>query len=566
MSVKEVKEAIAPFEATSLDAIPAKCAGVATAFRSGRTKDVAWRKVQLRKLYWGMVDYTAKLSAALQQDLNKCGFEAVLTELDFVKTDCLFMESQVERLAADERLGSPDVPAAFALSGLRTRKEPLGAVLIIGAFNFPVQLVLSPLIAAVAAGCPAVIKPSELSPATAMVLREMIEDRLDGAAYQVVNGAVAETTALLDFRDTAVAATTSADDDDDDDDVPRGWAKILYTGSRSVARVVASKAAQTLTPVVLELGGLNPAFVTARAPDLALAARRLLWGKTLNAGQICISHNYVLVQRPVLDAFVGALQAAFAVSFPDGARHSQLARIANDRHFQRLQALLDASRGRVVVGGRMDRAALFMEPTAVLVDSADDPLVRQETFGPLFSILAVDDVDEAIRVANSVDPTPLALSAFGSRDETSRILAEVNSGGATVNDSFTHGSISTVAFGGVGHSGTGAYRGRASFDVFTHRRTVAETPGWMERFLRVRYMPYDTRHMRLMALLAPRANFDRSGSTVRGLGYWVQLLLGLGGTGGKGVFMRWLGCLAVLAAMYGGRDPQSLLTLIWNRA
>ncbi|EFW99257.1 fatty aldehyde dehydrogenase [Grosmannia clavigera kw1407] len=549
-------EGIPPFEATSLDAIPAKCAGVAATFRSGRTKDVAWRKVQLRRLYWAIEDYTGPLKAALQQDLHKCGFEAALSELDFVKSDCLFLEAHVDRLAADERLGAPEVPATFALAGLRTRKEPLGAVLIIGAFNFPVQLLLSPLVAAIAAGCTAVVKPSEMAPATAMVLRTLIEDRLDSDAFRVVNGAIDETTALLDFRDTAAVSVS--------EDVPRGWAKILYTGSRQVARIIATKAAQTLTPVVLELGGLNPAFVTDHTPDLALAARRLLWGKSLNAGQVCISHNYVLVHRKVLDPFIHALQAAFAVSFPDGAHQSDLAHVVSDRHFARLKGLLDASAGRVVVGGRMDQAALFMEPTAVLVDSASDPLIRSETFGPIFSILPVDSLDEAIRIANDVDPTPLALFAFGNKEEVKKILGSVNSGGANINDSFTHGSVSSVAFGGVGHSGTGSYRGYASFDAFTHRRTVAETPGWMDRFLRVRYMPYDSRHTRLMNLLAPKPKFDRTGRSVRGLGYWVKLLLGLGGTGAKGAFVRWCGCLAVLLA-YSGRDVKALTTLIWNR-
>lgn len=551
---------IPPFKATSLDEIPQRCARVATTFRSGYTKDVEWRKVQLRKAYWAITDYTPQLAEALLRDLNKCKFEAMISEIDFIKNDCIYLLSQLDKLTADEKLKSPEVPVTFALASLRLRKEPLGAVLIIGAYNYPVTLTLGPLLGAIAAGCTAVLKPSELAPATAMVVQKMLEDRLDNDAFQVVNGAVPETTALLDFRDvyaTRHASTESAD-------VPRGWAKIVYTGGRSVARIVSAKAATTLTPVLLELGGLNPAFVTAKTPDIALAARRLLWGKTLGAGQVCLSQNYVLVERSVVDDFIQGLQTAFQISFPSGAQNSQLVHIINERHFLRLKSMLDQTQGRIVMGGQMDQKTLFMEPTAVLVDSVDDPLIQQESFGPIFSILPVDDVSDAIRIANEVDPTPLALYTFGSQEENNRILREVNSGGATINDSFLHGSLSTVPFGGIGHSGTGAYHGRASFDAFTHNRTVAATPGWMDRFLRVRYMPYDWREMRILTLTAPNPNFNRDGQVVRGLGYWLRLLLSLGSRNGRGVFLRWLGCAAILMAVLGKHQNQGLLTQLWR--
>ncbi|KAL1903265.1 Hexadecenal dehydrogenase [Sporothrix stenoceras] len=511
---------IAPFEATELKEVSVKCARVANTFRTNRTKDLEYRKVQLRKLYWATVDYTPQLTEALRRDLNKSAYESLLSEIDFVKNDCLFLLSQIDKLAADEKLGSPDIPISFYAAGMRTRKEPLGAVLIIGAYNYPVNLLLCPLVGAIAAGCTAVVKPSEVAPNVAMVLKELIEKTLDPEAYQVVNGAVPETTALLDFRDPGELGEIDGEE--------RGWAKIFYTGGRQVARIIATKAAQTLTPVVLELGGRNPAFVTANA-DVALAARRLLWGKTLSAGQVCMSANYIMVQRNVVDAFIQGLKDAHKKTFPNGARNSELAHIANERHFARLKKMLDETKGKIVVGGEMDEKTLFMEPTVVLVDSLEDSMIQQESFGPIFSILPVDSLPKAIHIANQVDPTPLSLYTFGSKAENEKVLREVNSGGASINDAFMHGTPSTVSFGGVGHSGMGSYRGRASFDVFTHRRSVAETPRWMEGLLRVRYMPYDWSQMRMINFLAAKPNFDRNGNINKGLGYWVRLVFGLGG-------------------------------------
>lgn len=508
---------IPAFTATKLEAIPGKCAQAARFFRTNKSKDVEWRKIQLRKLYWAVTDYTPQLIEALRRDLNKGHYESLLTEIDFVKNDCLFMLSQIDKLAAEEK--APDVPLTFYATRMRTRKEPLGAVLIIGAYNYPVNLLLCPFVGAIAAGCTAVLKPSEVAPNVAMVVQQLIEERMDPEAFTIVNGAIPETTALLDFRDPGELGEIDGEE--------HGWAKIFYTGGRQVARIVSAKAAATLTPVTLELGGRNPAFVTGHT-DVALAARRLLWAKTLGAGQVCMSQNYVLVQRTVLDTFIKGLNDAYEKTFPGGAANSELTHIANERHFLRLQKMLDDTKGKIVMGGESDQKTLFMSPTAVLVDSVHDPLIHQESFGPIFSILPVDTLPEAIKIANSVDSTPLSLYSFGSKEENAKVLNEVTSGGATLNDSFMHGTVNTVTFGGVGHSGTGAYRGRASFDVFTHRRSVAETPGWMERFLRVRYMPYLWSERRVVELTTPKPNFDRNGELNKGLVYWARLLLGLG--------------------------------------
>ncbi|ROW10050.1 hypothetical protein VPNG_06519 [Cytospora leucostoma] len=530
---------IPAFTPTALDTIPDISATVRSTFRTLKTKDVEYRKVQLRKLYWGIKDNGDMLEEALRRDLRKPAFESRFTEIDWVATECMYHLEHIDKFAKDEPLGSPGVPFMFKPNKFRVRKEPLGAVLIIGTYNFPVQLTVAPLVGAIAAGCTAVIKPSEVTPNVAMALKHIIETSLDPAAYRVVNGPVPETSLLLEQK----------------------WDKIFYTGGAQVARIISKKAAENLTPVTLELGGRNPAFVTRNA-DLKLAAKRLLWGKTINAGQVCISHNYILVEREVLDQFIKHLNDAYKHWFPNGAKASpDYARVVNERHFLRIKKMVDDTKGKIVLGGEpTDQSELFISPTAVLVDSTDDSMVREESFGPVFSIIPFDTLADAVEIANTVDPTPLALFGFGTQEEFNKLLNAVTSGGATWNDSFMHGSLTHVNFGGVGESGTGSYRGKASFDTFTHFRTVAQTPLWLEASLRIRYQPYDWSQLRVFKLLTEKKpDFDRSGKVVRGLGYWVRLVLGLGTTENAGALLRWL----VLAAGWYYATGGKLLGKTW---
>ncbi|KAK4126719.1 aldehyde dehydrogenase [Parathielavia appendiculata] len=520
------KVSMSEFQATAVDAIPQITNSVRGTFRTHKTKKLQWRQVQLRKLYWALEDYTPQLLAALAKDLHKSDFEALITEIDWLKKDCIFMLDHLEKYAKDDKLGSPDLPPPFSLMNYRVRKEPLGTVLIIGPYNFPVQLLLAPFVGAIAAGCTAVLKPSEVTPACAMVLKALIETRLDTTAFAVVNGGIPETTALLNEK----------------------WDKIFFTGSAAVGTIVAKKAAETLTPVVLELGGRNPAFITKHA-NLALAARRLLWGKTMNAGQVCLSQNYVLIDKDVGPTFIEHLKQAYRDMFPNGAKASpDLARIVNHKHFLRLKKMLDGTKGKIVMGGALDESELFIEPTAVLVSSVDDPMMQEESFGPIFCIYPVNSLDEALNVANRVHRTPLALFSFGSKAENQRVLNEMTSGGATLNDAFFHASVNSIPFGGVGDSGWGVYRGKASFDCFTHFRTVSETPAWAEKIIDVRYMPYNMAKLKLLnRFTAKKPNFDRNGKVIKGFGYWAKMVLCLGGKGAKGAFLRWL---AVLLAHY----------------
>ncbi|KAK1728791.1 hypothetical protein CaCOL14_005370 [Colletotrichum acutatum] len=515
---------IAEFTHTSTDDIYRLTDTIRATFRSNKTKDLKYRTLQLRKLYWAIKDYSPQLCDALRKDLRKCKHEAVLSEVDWCANDCLYMLKNLSKFAAEEKC--EDVPLTYAALKPRIRKEPLGMVLVIGAFNFPVQLTLLPIIGAIAAGCTAVLKPSESAPATAMVLTKIFEVALDPKAYTVINGAVQETQALLDVK----------------------WDKIMYTGSTAVGKIISKKAAETLTPVTLELGGLNPAFVTKNA-NVKLAARRLMWSKCLNAGQVCISQNYILADRAIVEQLIQGLNATYKEFFPSGAKNSpDFSRIVNKKSFQRIKKMIDETNGKIVMGGGLDEDQLYIEPTAVLVDSMLDSVMKDESFGPVFAIMPYDTLDDAINIANQVYRTPLALFAFGNDQESKRILNEVTSGGATINDGFFHASMSTVPFGGVGDSGTGNYRGRASFDAFTHRRSVAQTPSWLEKFIRVRYMPYSPKELkRLQGMTNDKPDFDRNGLQVRGLGYWVKFVLGLGAKGATGALLRWV---LALVSMY----------------
>ena len=386
---------IGPYEHTPLDQIPNDVDELWDFFRTNTSKDVEWRLVQLRKLWWALQDFTPKIQAALKQDLNKSSHDAMFSEINFNEQDLTNIIKKLKSWAKDE---PADYPITFAPLRPRIRKEPLGPVLIIGTYNFPWMLNFGPLIGAIAAGCPALVKPSEHAPATGVVLKEMVETYLDPSAYKVVLGEVPETTALLEKK----------------------WGKIMYTGSLNVARIILRKAAETLTPVALELGGRNPAFVTPAA-NLALTARRLMWGKTINAGQICMSHQYVLIERSLVDEFIKQLNAVDREFFPEGARNCpEYCRVVNERQFDRMKHQLDTTSGKIVLGGETDRDHLFIAPTAVLVDSADDIMVREESFGPAWAILPYDNLDDAIKIARDVDPTPLSLQTFGSDTENEK--------------------------------------------------------------------------------------------------------------------------------------------------
>ncbi|KAF2732843.1 aldehyde dehydrogenase [Polyplosphaeria fusca] len=492
-----------PFEHTPLDSIASTVKGIRTSFLSHKTRPLEFRLVQLRKLYWGLKDNTDLILEACKKDLGKSQFETYLTEVGWCMNDIVFMSNNLARFAKDE--APPDIALTNKLFGPRIRKDPLGSVLVIGAYNFPIQLSIGPLIGAIAAGCTAVLKPSESAPNAAAIMQKIVAESLDPSCYTVIQGAIPETTALLDQK----------------------WDKIFYTGSANVGTIIAKKAAETLTPVTLELGGRNPAIITKHA-DPKLAAKRLLWAKTLNAGQVCVSQNFTLIDKEIVPVVIKEMNNTLKEFYPQGAKNSpDYGRIVNLRQFQRLKKMLDDSNGKIVVGGTMDEQDLFIEPTVVQVNSMEDSLIKDESFGPLLPILPVADLDEAIKIANEVHDTPLGVYSFGNKQEMEKVLSQTRSGGASLNDGFFHASIPTLAFGGVGTSGQGAYRGKASFDVFTHRRSITTTPAWIESMLDIRYPPYTLKkQQKFQGMNELKPNFDRNGQTL-GWFAWMQGLLGL---------------------------------------
>ncbi|MEV6686461.1 aldehyde dehydrogenase family protein [Streptomyces sp. NPDC051130] len=419
------------------------------AFDTGRTKCLAWRTGQLEALRTLLTERGDELAAALHADLGKSRAEAYRTEIDFTVRE---IDHTLEHLAEWLRPQPAPVPERLAPAVAHTVQDPLGVVLVIAPWNYPVQLLLSPVVGALAAGNCVVAKPSELAPATSRAIADLLPRYLDREAVAVVEGAVAETTELLAQR----------------------FDHIFYTGNGRVGRVVMRAAAENLTPVTLELGGKSPAFVD-RDTDLGVVAARLASTKFMNAGQTCVAPDYVLTDpetaRELEKVLAEALRAMYG---DDPATSPDYGRIVNERHFDRLTGLLDS--GRTVTGGTHDRADRYIAPTVLAEVAPDSPVMREEIFGPILPVVEVAGLDEAIAFIRDRDK-PLALYAFTESDTTRRRLTrETSSGGLTFGLPVAHLTISDLPFGGVGESGMGSYHGRYSLETFSHRKAVLDKP------------------------------------------------------------------------------------------
>ncbi|WP_079147013.1 aldehyde dehydrogenase family protein [Streptomyces griseochromogenes] len=419
-------------------------------FRTGRTKPVEWRTGQLRRLRAMLTENGADLATALHADLGKSSAEAYRTEIDFTVRE---IDHTLDHLDEWLRPESAPVPAHLGADAAAwTQYDPLGVVLVIAPWNYPAQLLLAPMVGALASGNAVVAKPSELAPATSAALAGLIPAYLDTDAVAVVEGGVPETTALLAER----------------------FDHIFYTGNGAVGRIVMRAAAEHLTPVALELGGKSPVFVD-RGTDLDVVADRLARGKFLNAGQTCVAPDYVLADPETAAALEAALvRVVQAVFGTDPQTSPEYGRIVNERHFDRLCALLGS--GRVAVGGGSDRADKYIAPTVLADVDPKSPVMREEIFGPILPIVTVSGLDEAIAFINDRDK-PLALYVFTESEETrGRIAAETSSGGLGYGLPLAHLTVSDLPFGGVGESGMGSYHGRYSIETFSHRKAVLAKP------------------------------------------------------------------------------------------
>lgn len=422
-------------------------------FRSGATREIRFRKQMLRTFLAGIKKEEQALLEALQRDLHKSGFEAYSNEIGIVYKEIRHALRHVSRWARVRKL----VPDLHLLPGTgRIIPEPYGTALILAPWNYPMQLLFAPLTAAIAAGNNAVVKPSELAPHTARVCERIISSSFPPEYIACAQGGPAVSTSLIE----------------------QGFDYIFFTGSVAVGRKIMAAAAPHLTPVTLELGGKSPAIVDATA-DLDLAARKIAWGKYNNAGQTCVAPDYLLVEDGCAEALIDKIRAQIRTFYgQDPAASDVYGRIINQRHFDRLQGLLDSS--PVVHGGRSEPAERYIEPTVMYPVSWQDSIMQDEIFGPILPVLTYSRLDEAIDQVRS-QARPLALYVF-SRNAAAihRLTREIPFGGGGVNCTILHVASTKLPFGGIGSSGMGSYHGKAGFDTFSHHKSILSQPARFE--------------------------------------------------------------------------------------
>jgi len=438
---------------------------------SGRTRDLQWRLDQLAGIERLCTEREGEIAAALADDLGRSPVEAWLGDINATKTEASFARKHLKKWMRHKRVSLP----LTQLPGRGwVQYDPLGVVLVIGPWNYPLYLTLGPLVAAVAAGNCAVIKPSELAPATSALLARVVPEYLDAEAIRVVEGDGETTQDLL----------------------LQGFDHALFTGGTEIGKKIMSTAALTLTPVTLELGGKSPVVVAADA-DIDVAARRIAWVKLLNSGQTCIAPDYVLADKSIADVLVNKIIQNIA-EFRSAESEYSLP-IVNARQFDRLVDLLTATQGTIVAGGHSNRESLRIEPTVVVNPPDTDAVMASEIFGPVLPVLAIDSIDAAVSQINA-GPKPLALYIFTSSSQQARHLIDrIPSGGAVINHVALHCLIPQLPFGGVGASGIGAYHGKWGFEALSHRRAVLSKPAKPD--LRLIYPPYTERTVKLLRRL-----------------------------------------------------------------
>eukprot|EP00611_Tribonema_gayanum_P032205 TRINITY_DN9500_c0_g1_i1.p1 TRINITY_DN9500_c0_g1~~TRINITY_DN9500_c0_g1_i1.p1 ORF type:complete len:529 (-),score=178.08 TRINITY_DN9500_c0_g1_i1:733-2319(-) len=448
-------------------------------FQAGFTHSLSFRKGQLLQILKLVDENREALEAALFADLHRPKYETAINELDDVKHQVKYTLSTFE---ARTRPASVHTPLQLRPYGSwSVVPEPYGVVLIIAPWNFPFGLLMNPLVGAIAAGNAAVLKPSEVSGSVAKLLGELVPKYLDSRAYRIVLGAVPETTALLEQR----------------------FDKICYTGGGGVGRVVAAAAAKHLTPTLLELGGKCPVYVH-RSANVRVAARRIMWGKFTNCGQICIAPDYVMADREIVPKLLEEIKATLLEYFGEDPQTSDsYCRIISKSHVDRVAAFLKEDHGgKVIVGGKVDRDDRYVAPTVVLDPNPESSLLRDEIFGPVLPLLSIDGgIEEAVSRVNRGD-TPLAAYMFVEDGKVEQRWRDgVYAGGMCINEVAAHYSNVESPFGGKGESGMGAYRGAYSFEAFTHKKTVLKTYAFMDFIMPMRYAPYSDAKLALFRTL-----------------------------------------------------------------
>lgn len=423
--------------------------------------DIGYRKEILTRLLNAVIVHENEIVSALKADFNKPEFETIVTETSYVISDLKYTIKNISNWAKPERVFPfiLNIPSSDTIY-----KEPYGKVLVIAPWNYPFQLALCPVIAAVAAGNQVVLKPSELTPNTAAIIQKIIAGIFPVNHVEVIQGDAEVATQLLAQR----------------------WDYIFFTGSVAVGKIVAKAAAANLTPVTLELGGKNPCIVDETA-NLQLAAKRIVWGKFINAGQTCIAPDYILVHQKSKNKFIEFLKAEITTAYGENPEISpDFARIINTKNWTRLVEMIDET--KIIFGGKYNNETNYLAPTLIEENNLESLIMQDEIFGPLLPILTYTDESEIEAIITKYEK-PLGFYIFSERKKfCDAIIAKYSFGGGCINDTMIHFSNKKLPFGGVGHSGIGAYHGKLSFDIFSHHKGVVKKATWID--LPLRYAPY----------------------------------------------------------------------------
>lgn len=441
-------------------------------FKTEETKNVAFRKKSLKQLKAELVNQESKIIEALAKDFNKPAFETVLTETSVVLSELDHMIKNLEKWSKPKwvlpsLINFPSTDFLYS--------EPYGQTLIIAPWNYPYQLAMAPLIAAIAAGNTAILKPSELTPHTSALLKQIISHVFKPEHVTVVEGGVDVSTTLLKQR----------------------WDYIFFTGSVNVGKIVAKAAAKNLTPVTLELGGKNPCIIDQTA-NINLTAKRIVWGKFLNAGQTCIAPDYILIHDSIKASFYKAIKIEIENAYSKNPENSKdFCRIVNTKNFKRLTKMLENE--NCIVGGDINEKSLYISPTVIDEPNLDSEVMKDEIFGPILPVISFKNKSKIETIITSYNK-PLSLYIFTTQTNAAKKLIEKFSfGGGCINDTVVHFANHRLPFGGVGNSGIGAYHGKLSFDTFSHKKPVVNKGNWLD--LPLRYAPYNGKLNKIKSLL-----------------------------------------------------------------
>lgn len=430
-------------------------------YKSGVTVPVNFRIEQLKKLYAAIKKYENEILQALHTDLGKSDYESFMCEIGLVLSEITYMIRHTKKFAKRKTVFTPITN--FHAHCFK-QPVPYGNTLIMSPWNYPFLLTVDPLADAIAAGNTAVVKPSAYSPATSAIISKIISECFDAEYIAVITGGRAENAALLEQK----------------------FDFVFFTGSQAVGKEVLRHTAEHLTPAVLELGGKSPCIVDKSA-NIALAAKRIVFGKFLNCGQTCVAPDYILCESSVKDKFINEVASQIKIQYGDNPlKNKDYGRIINQKHFERLCGLID--KNKVIIGGETDRGSSRIAPTVMDHVTENDAVMGEEIFGPIMPILTFDDFDKMVNDLKDKDK-PLALYLFSSdKGQIKRITTELSYGGGCINDVVVHLSTSEMGFGGVGQSGMGSYHGKDGFDAFSHYKSIMDKKTWLD--LPMRYQPY----------------------------------------------------------------------------